>query len=194
MNVFQKRSHFRTQLLRKLKYENMPTIWTNVAKMVKITATPIERRYLINQFTNHFLLQSACWFSLYIKRPAPNRKTTTIKQLHWGFSIFFFRFYNSFSCHVPAVRVFVALVSSRKNSNMTKRKIMLEKPSFLTILQQRNTFCKLAKIYTVLKQKLALFHDNDDDDFIWIEFLVSQSWKVIYFSYVPFQVTDLQAK
>ena len=89
MNVFQKRSHFRTQLLRKLKYENMPTIWTNVDKMDKITATPVERRYLINQFTNHFLLQSACWFSLYIKRPAPNRKTTTIKQLHWGFSIFF---------------------------------------------------------------------------------------------------------
>ena len=157
-----------------------------------MTATPLKR-YLINQFTNHFLLQSACWFSLYIKRPAPNRKTTTIKQLHWGFTIFF-PIYNSFSCHVPAVRVFVALVSSRKNSNMTKRKIMLEKPSFLTILQQRNTFCKLAKIYTVLKQKLALFHDNDDDDFIWIEFLVSQSWKVIYFSYVPFQVTDLQAK
>ena len=52
---------------------------------------------------------------------------------------------------------------------------MLEKPGFLTILQRRYTFCKLVKIYTVLKQKLALFHDNDDDDFIWIEFLVSKS-------------------
>ena len=193
MNVFQKRSHFRTQLLRKLKYENMPTIWTNVAKMDKITATPVERRYLINQFTNHFLLQSACWFSLYIKRPAPNRKTTTIKQLHWGFTIFFFRFTIHFHVMFQQYEFLLRWCLHGKIQIWQKEKSCLKSLVFWPFYND-DTFCKLAKIYTVLKQKLALFHDNDDDDFIWIEFLVSQSWKVIYFSYVPFQVTDLQAK